>query len=159
MKQQIAEWDGLDDELIEIQNSVSNNLGVIDPFKFCSAIDSPVGALSTAKKWVMTKFPHKFLLPAIEKVSHKKIRIGYFSADFKNHPVAFLLAELFELHDRDQFEIYAFSVMGAPEDDKMRHRLSQAFDEFLDLETKTEIEVAQIARDLEIDIAVDLMGF
>ena len=158
LKQQLAAWDGLGDDLIEMQRGVSNDLAMIDPFKFCSAIDSPAGALNAAKKWVTIQFPHKILLPAIEKVSHKKIRIGYFSADFKNHPVAFLLAELFELHDRDQFEIYAFSVMGAPEDDKMRHRLSQAFDEFLDLETKTEIEVAQIARDLEIDIAVDLGG-
>jgi predicted O-linked N-acetylglucosamine transferase (SPINDLY family) len=158
IKQQIAAWDDLSDDLFKMLKGVSNNAGVIHPFKYCSVIDSPAGALSTAKKWTTTKFPSQHLLPDIKKADHKKIRIGYFSADFKNHPVALLLAELIELHDRDQFEIYAFSLKGAEKDDETRLRLSLAFDKFLNLEIKTEVEIAQIARDLEIDIAVDLGG-
>ena len=158
IKQQIASWDGLSDDLVKMLKGVSNNAGVIHPFKFCSVIDSPAGALSAAKKWTATKFPPQLLLANINKADHRKIRIGYFSADFKNHPVALLLAELIELHDRDQFEIYAFSLKGAEKDDETRLRLSLAFDKFLDLETKTEVEIAQIARDLEIDVAVDLGG-
>ena len=158
LKQQIAAWDGLSDDIAKMLKSTSDNVGAIHPFKFCSVIDSPAGALSAAKKWTATKFPPQHLLANIKKADHRKIRIGYFSADFKNHPVALLLAELIELHDRDQFEIYAFSLKGAEKDDEARIRLSLAFDKFLDLETKTEVEIAQIARDLEIDIAIDLGG-
>jgi protein O-GlcNAc transferase len=158
LKQQIAAWHGLGEDLIRMQEGISNNSCAIHPFKFCSVIDSPAGALSVAKKWTITKFPPQYLLSNIKKTDHKKIRLGYFSADFKNHPVALLLAELFELHDRNRFEIYAFSLKGAEQDDEIRSRLSFAFDKFLDVETKTEVEVAQIARDLEIDIAVDLGG-
>jgi predicted O-linked N-acetylglucosamine transferase (SPINDLY family) len=111
-----------------------------------------------AKKWVSSTFPSKQYLPKIKKAAHKKIRIGYFSADFKSHPIAFLMAELFEIHDRNRFEIYAFSLKGAEKDDLMRMRLSKAFDKFLDMEDKSELEVAQIAREFEIDIAVDLGG-
>ena len=50
---------------------------------------------------------------------HKKIRLGYFSGDFRNHPVAFLTAELYELHDRTKFEIHAFSF-GPDENDKFK---------------------------------------
>jgi predicted O-linked N-acetylglucosamine transferase (SPINDLY family) len=83
--------------------------------------------------------------------------VGYFSADFKNHPVAFLIAELFEIHDRSQFETYAFSL--AEGADEMRGRLHKAFDHFIDAEARSDVEIAQVARDLGIDIAVDLSGF
>jgi hypothetical protein len=83
--------------------------------------------------------------------------VGYFSADYKNHPVAFLIAELFELHDRDQFEIYAFSLVKAC--DAMSSRLQKAFDHFIDIDGMSDIEVAKLARDKSIDITVDLSGF
>jgi len=88
---------------------------------------------------------------------NEKIRIGYFSADFKNHPVAFLIAELFELHDRSRFEIYGFSLVNAA--DEMRGRLKLAFDHFIEVGRESDIEAAQLCRSLNIDIAVDLTGF
>lgn len=89
--------------------------------------------------------------------SNKKIRIGYFSADFHQHPVSHLTAELFELHNRDRFEVIAFSLL--PNKDSMRNRLENAFDQFLDMEGKDDEEIVSIARNMEIDIAVDLGGF
>jgi hypothetical protein len=112
---------------------VWSNEKVIYPHKFLSAVDSLEGALSSAKKWVINKFPPKDLLPQIEKKTHQKIRIGYFSADFKNHPVSLLTVELFELHNRDQFEIFAFSLKGADKNDEIRARLILAFDKFIDV--------------------------
>lgn len=89
--------------------------------------------------------------------SNKKIRIGYFSADFHQHPVSHLTAEIFELHNRDRFEVIAFSLL--PNKDPMRNRLENAFDQFLDMSDKYDNEVVSIARDMKIDIAVDLGGF
>jgi predicted O-linked N-acetylglucosamine transferase (SPINDLY family) len=86
----------------------------------------------------------------------QKIRIGYFSADFKNHPVAFLIAELFELHDRRQFELVGFSFVMA--NDEMRKRLVKSFDQFIEVGRKSDIEVAQLCRSFDVDIAVDLTG-
>jgi predicted O-linked N-acetylglucosamine transferase (SPINDLY family) len=88
---------------------------------------------------------------------NKKIRIGYFSADFHQHPVSHLAAEIFELHNRDDFEAIAFSLL--PNKDSMRDRLENAFDQFLDMEGKDDEEIVAIARNMEIDIAVDLGGF
>ncbi len=85
------------------------------------------------------------------------IRVGYFSADLRNHAVAFLTAELFELHDRSRFEIHAF-YYGAPCDDAMHLRLRKAFDHFHDVRELGDLALAQKARDLGIDIAVDLAG-
>ncbi len=88
---------------------------------------------------------------------HKKIRIGYFSADFKEHPVAALTAELYEVHDRNHFEIHAFSY-GPETNDKMHLRIKAGVDHFHDVRTMSYEDVAMLARSLEIDIAVDLGG-
>jgi predicted O-linked N-acetylglucosamine transferase (SPINDLY family) len=87
----------------------------------------------------------------------RKIKLAYFSSDFRNHPVSYLTAELFERHDKSRFELIAFSFH-AGEKDAMRHRLEKAFDSFIDVSQKSDIEIVQLARQLEIDIAIDLNG-
>jgi predicted O-linked N-acetylglucosamine transferase (SPINDLY family) len=95
--------------------------------------------------------------PILKRPQSQKIRVGYFSADFKNHPVAYLISELFELRDRSQFEIYGFSLVKAV--DEMSRRFQLAFDHFIESQGMSDIEIAQSSRDLNIDIAVDLTGF
>jgi predicted O-linked N-acetylglucosamine transferase (SPINDLY family) len=86
------------------------------------------------------------------------IRVGYYSADFHGHATAILAAGLFELHDRRQFEIIALSF-GPNRNDSMRRRLLKAFDRFIDVSQRSDRKVAQLSRELEIDIAVDLKGY
>jgi predicted O-linked N-acetylglucosamine transferase (SPINDLY family) len=69
-----------------------------------------------------------------------------------------LAAGLFESHDRDKFEVYAFSF-GTDTKDEMQIRLEAAFDKFIDVESKTDKEIAELSRQMQIDIAVDLAGF
>lgn len=92
--------------------------------------------------------------PALPK--HKRIRIAYFSADLRNHPVAFLTAELFELHDAEKFEVVVFSF--GPYDE-MTRRVNSAVEDYIDARTLTDIDVVNLARTLEIDIAIDLGGY
>src|SRR5262249_20105764 len=89
---------------------------------------------------------------------HDKIRIAYLSADFKAHATAFLMAELFERHDRSKFEIIAISF-GVDDQSATRQRLIAAFDQFHDMRGKNDREVAGLLRQLEVDIAVDLKGY
>jgi predicted O-linked N-acetylglucosamine transferase (SPINDLY family) len=104
------------------------------------------------------KYPLNSVLGSIlKRPQSQKIRVGYFSADFRHHAVSFLTAELFELHDKNRFEIIAFSFGG---DDKspMRLRLSQAFNQFINVGDMSDLEIAELSRKLQIDIAVDLGG-
>ena len=158
LKLLLADWRGLDKSIDMVKQGVEKDQRVTNPFKLLAAIDDPNLALRAAKNWVKAMSPQKDILDKINRKAHPKIRLGYFSADFRNHPVSFLAAELFELHDRDRFEVYAFSVRSAEPGDAMRERLVNAFDHFIDVEHKTDIEVAQLARELEIDIAIDLGG-
>ena len=84
--------------------------------------------------------------------------MGYFSADFINHPVAALTVELFELHNKDKFEIFAFSLK--PSDGSaLRQRLDSAFDRVIDVHGMSDKAVAELSRELNIDIAIDLGGY
>jgi len=87
-----------------------------------------------------------------------RIRIGYFSADFRDHPVAHLMAGIFERHDRSRFVIHAFSF-GPDDASAMRARAVAAFDSFTDVRHLPDAEVARLARESGIDIAVDLTGY
>jgi predicted O-linked N-acetylglucosamine transferase (SPINDLY family) len=89
---------------------------------------------------------------------HDKLRIAYLSADFKSHATAFLMAELFERHDRSRFEVIAISF-GVDDRTETRQRLVVAFDQFHDVRTKSDTEVAGLLCDLEVDIAIDLKGY
>jgi predicted O-linked N-acetylglucosamine transferase (SPINDLY family) len=88
----------------------------------------------------------------------RRIRIGYFSANFHSHAAMYLMIEMFERHDRDRFETIAFSF-GPERSDEWRGRAKEAFDRFIDVRFMPDVQVAELARRLEIDIAVDLMGF
>jgi len=87
-----------------------------------------------------------------------KIKLGYYSADLHNHATAYLMAELFERHDKSKFELFAFSF-GPDTQDEMRARLVLAFDNFIDVRLQSDKDVAQLSRELGIDIAIDLKGY
>ena len=81
--------------------------------------------------YIQETFPKKNTLkPNTKSLTNKKIRLGYYSADFYNHAMSYLLAKLFELHDKSKFEIIAFSF-GPERDDEMSKRISNAFDQFI----------------------------
>lgn len=88
----------------------------------------------------------------------ERLRIGYFSCDFHNHATMSLMARLFELHDRDRFEILGYSY-GPNRDDELRRRAVAAFDRFVDIRTMSDAAVAELARRDGVDIAIDVNGY
>ncbi|WP_419318843.1 tetratricopeptide repeat protein [Caulobacter sp. ErkDOM-E] len=88
---------------------------------------------------------------------HDKIRVAYVSSDFRNHPVAHLIAGLLERHDSERFEITAYAL-GPRLDDAYRQRIQTAFPTFHDVAQVSDLEVARMIRSAETDILVDLNG-
>ena len=157
-KMKICSWSGLAESLRDISKKVVANEKVAQPFPLLALNDDTLLHKKSSEIYIQSRYPFNPTLELIRKHAiNEKIRIGYFSTDFKNHPVALLIAELFETHDRNRFEIYAFSLENAT--DEMRGRLVMAFDRFIDAESMSDVEIAQASRGLSIDIAVDLTGF
>lgn len=87
-----------------------------------------------------------------------RLRIGYLSSDFHGHPVAYLVAEIFELHDRERFEVLLFSY-GPDDGSAMRRRLESGCDRFVDVASLSDDAAAESIRDAGIQILVDLKGY
>jgi predicted O-linked N-acetylglucosamine transferase (SPINDLY family) len=170
VKMQVCRWEGLREDVDLIAKGVSEGKPVCTPLGLAALMDSPSLLLSAAQIWVRDRICDKRGMdPDLERTAEGpraaasprgsgKIRIGYFSADFRTHPVAYLAAGLFEHHDRTKFEVTAFAF-GPKASDPMLARLTKAFDRFIDVRQKSDLEVAALARDLHLDIAVDLNGF
>jgi len=158
-KMHLCIWDDLANRLDEFKNKINNKERVISPFPLLALIDDPEVQRKASEIYANERYPQSHVLSKIERYpKHKKIRIGYFSADFRDHPVSHLTAELYEIHDRNQFEIYGF-YFGPDTQDEMNLRIKAGVDHFHDVRTMSYKDVALLARSLEIDIAVDLGGF
>ena len=102
------------------------------------------------------KSPHN--LWAGERYSHKKIRLAYVSPDLREHPVGHLMTGVFERHDKSRFETIAISL-GIDDQSRIRNRIVTAFDRFIDARHMSTLQIAQVMREMEVDIAVDLAGY
>jgi protein O-GlcNAc transferase len=89
---------------------------------------------------------------------HQRIRVGYASSDFRDHPVASLTAGMFERHDRTRFETIGISF-GAEDNSAMRTRVRASFERFVSFDGTSDQAIARFIREQEIDILVDLNGY
>jgi predicted O-linked N-acetylglucosamine transferase (SPINDLY family) len=158
LKMHLCDWQEFEHNVSELRLKIQRNAKASSCF---DVLALPIGIgeqRQSAEIWNSDKNPHNQSLCPILKYARKpKIRIGYFSADFYNHATTYLIAELFERHNKSKFELIAFSF-GPDKKDEMRSRVSNAFDQFIDVVAMSDKSIAQLSRELEIDIAVDLKG-
>ena len=154
----LCDWSQFKTETAGLIKKIQLGKKTSTPFNVLSITDDPALQKKASEIYIKSKHQPKNDLGNIKKRPHKnKIKIGYYSADFKDHAVSILTAELFELHNRSNFEIYAFSFEN--NNDEMNQRLRNTFDHFLEVSNRSDLEVANLSRQLEIDIAIDLGGF
>ena len=158
-KMMMCDWQAFDQQLDAITQKIAAGERPCMPFPLLAMIDSPEIQRRCAQNFITDTLRFTSALGPIAKRKRRgKIRLGYYSADLQEHATAYLMAEFFELHDKAQFELYAFSF-GPDREDPMRARLRQSFHQFIDVKSQSDQAVAQLSRDLGIDIAVDLKGF
>jgi len=154
----ICDWDNIatDIKLIPKLGTFETH---VPPFMLLSLEDAPESHRLRSEIYSKARYPQKHLpLPAKPLTKPKRIRIGYFSTDFKEHPVAYLIAKVLEQHNRDQFEVFGYSLYGSSSGE-MRQRLEKSFDSFTDVQSMSDRDIALQAQQDGIDIAVDLTGY
>ena len=158
-KMKTCNWSGFASNLQHMIEQVVMDRTAITPFVLLALVDDPPLHKKASEIFTHSKHPASLALGSITLCPpHEKIRIGYFSANFYNHAVGFLMAELFELHDKNQFELIGFSFGRMPKDETQM-RIAAQFNHFYEVENMSDTEIVQLSRSLNIDIAVDLMGF
>ena len=152
-----SNWDGYYELLSKLKEDLSRSKPVAVSFIALTLIDDLELQFIAAKNY-SKKFTGIKKIQSLPKAKNKKIRIGYFSGDFFNHATCILIRELFELHNRENFEIYGFSF-GPNIHDQMTSRIKENFDHFYDVRNHTDEGIAALAIECSIDIAVDLKGY
>jgi predicted O-linked N-acetylglucosamine transferase (SPINDLY family) len=156
---QVCDWQGFAQGIARLSEKIARREQAAAPFVLLATVDEPALHRQAAELHAQSTYPAiESAKPLRKSTKRDKIHIGYYSADFHEHPTAWLMAELIEQHDRQRFEVTAFSF-GPDRQDAMRQRLSSAFDRFIDVRQKSDAEIAAMSRDLRIDVAVDLKGY
>ncbi|MGN7874133.1 O-linked N-acetylglucosamine transferase family protein [Roseateles sp. 22389] len=154
----VYDWRDFDARRDALLNQVARGEAVAQPLVVQNLTDDPALQQAAARTWARHASPRAATPPMRPGFpAGRKIRIAYVSRDFHAHPVAFLLAETLELHDREVFDV-ALINHGEARDDPMQQRLRAAADAFLDVGGWSDERVAALCRELSIDIAVDLTG-
>ncbi len=143
----------------QVCKGVASDKFVCKTLGLMSISDSPADQYNCAKIFAQQKNP-----PAPSRLwqgeiyRHGKIRIAYVSPDFREHPVAHLMAGIFEQHDKSRFETFGF-FLGTADNSAIHGRIARSFNQFLDVRQKGSREIAEMMRAMEIDIVVDLAGY
>ena len=155
---QCCDWTDFDRRAAHLRASVAAGAPATLPFHFLGVAGTPAEEFACARAFARSERIADPAGPRPAAWAHDRIRVAYLSADFHAHATAYLVAELFEAHDRGSFEVVGVSY-GEDDGSPMRQRLAAAFDRFVDARNMSDREIAQWMRSQEIDIAVDLKGY
>ena len=154
----LCDWAAVERIAPEVTRGIADGTAVVAPFPFLGFSDDKALQLKCARNAIaelgLGSVPPMW---RGERYNHDRIRLGYISSDFCQHPVPLLIARLIELHDRSRFEVLGFST-GLNDLSPIRGRIEKAFDRFHDVQGQPQARVAQLLREQEVDILIDLTG-
>ena len=155
----VCDWAAYTESAARLQQGIVAGGAVSPPFPVLAVLDSPALQQQAAACYAQARYPRsaalgEFSAPAPDG----RIRVGYYSADFREHATTHLLLETLESHDAARFECYGFGF-GPVATDAMSERITGAFHRFIDVNDMTDLQVAALSREWGIDIAVDLKGY
>jgi len=157
-KNQICDWKNYERSLQKIKEDLVNNKITFPAWNILSCIDSLKIIKNNTENYNNKEYHLNNSLGVMPKYpKEKKIRVAYYSADFRNHAVSHLMSNVLGTHDKNNFEIIGFHF-SKYRDDHITKKILNTFDKFFDVKNISDQDIIYQSRDLKIDIAVDLMG-
>ena len=161
-KMHIYDWENFKDNSTNIIKKIKKKKIIIDPLTMNYLTDNPELIKLNSYECVKETSANKNIYSSLDnlktlKKDNSKIKIGYFSADFNQHVVLYIMHNIFKHHDKSKFELYAFSH-GKKEGDEWRDIIKPYFKKFYIINDMTDLVATELARKEKIDIAVNLTG-
>ena len=154
-----CDWAQLNFLARSIERDVRAGKKSAEPFGYQAITSSAQDLQQCAEIYTADKFPRtETPMYAGERYDNPRIRIGYLSGEFRQQATAVLMTELFELHDKTRFELFAFDN-GWDDSGELRARIKQAFQEMVDITRLSDADAAAAVRERKIDIFVNLNGY
>jgi predicted O-linked N-acetylglucosamine transferase (SPINDLY family) len=153
-RRQVCDWRDNAALLAAIRAELEAGRAAIGPFAALSAFDDPALHRLAASLAAPPAIPTLVERP----IPGSQVLVAYLSADLHDHATARLLAGVLEAHNRTRFQIIALSYgpdLGGP----LRERIDATFERRIDVRRMSDAQVAALARDLGVDIVVDLKGY
>ena len=152
-------WNGLNELYKEIYNDVEKNRYSATPFGYQAICDDESNLQKCAQLYSSKRFPEIKNNLFSKKVSkNKKNKIGYLFGEFREQATSILMTEVWEKHNKEDFEIIAFDS-GWDDKSVRRNRIINAFDKFIDISKVSDLDAAKIIYREQIDILINLNGF
>jgi predicted O-linked N-acetylglucosamine transferase (SPINDLY family) len=155
----LCEWDGLEaheERLIATLDDATSDPRW-PPWIALSLPTSPAQQLAVARRWARAMLPAAAPRRAVPP-RPERLRVGYLSGNFRDHPTGRLMAGLFEAHDRSRFEITGYGY-GRDSGGAIGERVRRAFDRWRDVRDLADAEIARTIRGDGIDLLVDRHGY
>ena len=157
-RQYLCSWDGLDALEARLAATIDDPRADprLSPFIALSLHFSPAQQLAAARRWSGATLP-PVAAPAVVATRGDRLRVGYLSSDFRDHPTGRLMVGLIEAHDRQRVEVFGYGY-GRGADSRLRHRIVAAFDQWRDLGGAGDADIAAAIRADRIDVLIDRKG-
>ena len=156
LKTQTSNWINFDKNALDLRSRILNNKIIFRPFLVKVLFDDPNLDKKSSINHANYEGLNSKLLSKI-KYNNKKIVIGYYSSDFKDHAIGQLIVELLELHNKKKFELIGF--YNDTIEDHLTLRIKKTFNKFYNIKNLINSKVVSLAKKLKVDIAVDLNGY
>lgn len=153
-----ADWEDFDADKALIDDGVRDGRPVVRPFVYQALSLSPADLQACSRIFAAGLAAPPDRPPPSFHYHHDRIRIGYVSGEFREQATAYLMAGLYERHDRNRFEVIAIDS-GGGDGSAMRKRLESAFDKIIYIANLSDAEAVDLIRASEIDILVNLNGY
>lgn len=160
----LCSWEEVTQFLSAIHEAVNSSDFVMSPLPILTVSDNLELINRVNRSYFLNVKPlarhtiHNPFLLKFEPHDMQRIKIAYISADFREHPVAHLIRDVFLLHDRKRFDVFGFSLFpGLP--DSEAHILKTRFDHYFDVSELDSTATSEFIMSHKIDIAIDLMGY
>lgn len=153
----ICDWENFQSRKSNLCTAALKGEKVSPPFPLLAITDDENVHLKAAQTWALDKLSPQ--LPALKPHPwKKKIRLGYYSADFHHHATMLLMLDIFKHHNSEEFQVYAFSY-GPSTEDVIQKDIDSLVYEFINVQNMADEKIVELSRRLQIDIAIDLKGY
>ena len=158
VKTRICDWENFNYQIKRLEENILNKKKTIQPFTATTLFDSPKLLFEASNIYQSNFKQDKNIFSDNYHVGKKKIKLGFYSADFRTHAMGELMVQMLESHNKSLFELHGF-YFGPPlnEKDLLQKRIIKCFDSFHKINELNDEDVLNLSKKIEIDIAIDCM--
>ncbi|GAB2295664.1 hypothetical protein Dimus_029818 [Dionaea muscipula] len=170
----VCDWDDRENKIIEVGGIIRKQIQMsvlpsVQPFHAMAYPLDPMLALEISRKYAehyslvaarysLPPFTYPAALPIMSDSGSVRLRVGYVSSDFGNHPLSHLMGSVFGMHDRENVEVFCYAL--SPSDgSEWRQRIQSEVEHFLDVSSMSSDMIAKLINDNKIQILVNLNGY